>query len=111
MASVWDGLTFSVRVCVRLAFFCALACTSYVENRALAAGPTPTTRTITFKGYATDAGGTPLNGTQNVVFRIVDHPSSATPPANELWRESWDGTNVAPLMFENGVFEANLGNA
>ncbi|MFA5276787.1 MAG: hypothetical protein WC417_07860 [Candidatus Omnitrophota bacterium] len=56
---------------------------------------------INYQGRLTDAGGTPLNGLYNIIFRIYD----AEAAGNLLWQGTYSGTQI-----NKGIFNILLGD-
>lgn len=79
-------------------------------NRALAApGPAPAApgmspHVLTYQGTLVDSTGNPVNGSQDITFRIYNH---AADPAF-LWEEAHTGANAVPV--QNGLFNVLLGS-
>jgi hypothetical protein len=60
--------------------------------------------TIAYQGRLADAGGAPLTGTYNIIFRLYSAVSGSTP----LWEEQWTGTNGVSVS--DGLFNVMLGS-
>ena len=63
-----------------------------------------TTGLLSYQGYLTDAGGSPLDGGVGITFRLYSAPTSGT----ALWTEAHTGGNAVPVS--DGLFNVLLGS-
>jgi|GEM_PF-1336287 len=71
-------------------------------NAPLAANTPPST--IAYQGRLADAGGVPLTGTYNMIFRLYAAAGGNTP----LWEEQWTSSNS--VQVSDGLFNVMLGS-
>ena len=62
------------------------------------------TSLIPYQGRLADVSGTPINGKEDIEFRIYDVPASGMP----LWEEHWTGANSVDVS--DGLFSVLLGS-
>ena len=63
-----------------------------------------TTGLLSYQGYLTDAGGTPLDGEVGITFRLYSAPTGGS----ALWSETHTGGNAVPVS--DGLFNVMLGS-